>query len=164
MHPGVCGPKRGPNWRGVVYAVDLTARGGEGGRTSSRRGATKGEFEVERRGQQSEEGESDECEWWLNESGLEPRRGRHVVESEPFRFTIRGYSASITLQCISAPLFLFFSPSLVFSRSAPGAISHSYMLGNCQCRRVRSRPRSDLACHMCLPLSLVLSSPPPPPS
>jgi len=58
----------------------MTARGGEGGCTSSRRGATKGEFEVERRGQQSEEGESDECEWWLN---LEPRRGRHVVESEP---------------------------------------------------------------------------------
>jgi len=61
--------------------------------------------------------------------------------------------------CPSAPLFFFFSPLLVLSRSAPSAISQSCVLGN---RRivnapVRSTPRVS---PVGLPLSLILLSHP----
>ena len=52
----MCCPERGPDWRGVTYAVVLTARDGESGRPPWRR------QQGLRRGKRGLEGEAAEAE------------------------------------------------------------------------------------------------------
>ena len=53
-----CGPERGLDWRGVAYAVVLTAQGGEGGKSAWRRQQRlrRDERGLEREGQRMRNG------------------------------------------------------------------------------------------------------------
>ena len=63
----ICGPERGLDWRGVAYAVVLTAQGSEGGQSTrhQQQGLRRDERGLEHEGKRTRNGGE---VWWLNMS------------------------------------------------------------------------------------------------